>query len=299
VDLMLANQYFVRVVETESFSACAREFGVMPSSVTRAVSTLEDSVGVSLLHRTTRRVLPTEAGRSYFNRIRQALIEMQEAKAEAAGLGTLVQGTLRVSAPIGLGQLRILPMIPRFLAKHPKVRFEVQLSDEYVDLLQARIDVAVRVGSERESSLTQRKLQRYRRILCASPQYLKIRGLPAGPGDLAKHDCLTFNYGPESKIWYFKESRGAKPYSVDGSLHVNSVEAILECARQGLGLCLLPSWTVARDLEQGALVEVMKSERANLSPTFDESLVAVFIGKKPAPKIRAWVEFLVEEFAQR
>ncbi|MGZ3697170.1 MAG: LysR substrate-binding domain-containing protein, partial [Bdellovibrionota bacterium] len=263
---------------------------------TRAVAALEEHIGVPLLHRTTRKVLATEAGETYFNRVKRLLSELDEAQLEASGLGNEPKGVLRISCPIGLGQLRISYLLPKFLKAFPQIQIQIQFSDDYVDLLAESIDVALRVGIEKESSLRARKLEEYRRVMFASPAYLKERGVPKSPEDLKKHACLTFNYGPGSKIWYFKTATGFREVAVDGPIHGNSIETIIRAARAGLGVGLSPSWAVAKDLAQGTLVPVLAQGRVNLTPVFDEALYAVYVGRRPAPKIRAWIDFLLKEF---
>ncbi len=297
---LLSLRYFVRVIETASFSACAREFGVAPSSVTRAIQSLEQSLGVPLLYRTTRRVLPSDAGRAFYVRARRIALEIDEASQEAAGLGNEVRGVLRISAPVGFGQLRLGSLLPEFLARHPNLQIELNLTDAYVDLLQDSIDIAIRMGIDKDSSLKAKRLGSFKRVACAAPSYLKARGEPRSIEELASHSCLTFDYGPESRYWYFKQSSHApQEVSVRGSVHVNCVQTLLNAACAGLGICLLPSWIVEEELRQGRLVSVLASVQANLSPVFNESIYALYLGQKPAPKVKAFVDFLVEKLRRQ
>jgi DNA-binding transcriptional LysR family regulator len=296
LDLFSGMRFFSRVVETGSFSVCAREFGLTPSSVTRSITALEDHLGIELLHRTTRKVIPTEAGRAYYKRAKRLLFDFDEASSEAAGLGTNPKGVLRITAPIGLGELRLAPLLPKFFTRFPQIQVDLHLSDEYVDLMAESIDVALRAGIHKDSSFRARKLEDYRRVLCGSPAYLSKNGTPKKIDDLARHSCLTYNFGAESKYWYFKTGGKIREVPVQGHLHVNSLETILAAVKGGTGLCLLPSWSVVNDIRSGELVEVLPNIKGNISPAFDESLYAVYLGQKPPPKIRVFVDFLVEEF---
>lgn len=288
-------RYFVRVVESESFSACARDFAVMPSSVTRAVSSLEASLGAKLLHRSTRRVAPTEAGQRYFRRARQILAELDEARLEASGLASHPRGRLRVSAPLTLGKLKLAPILPEFLARYPEIDVELALSDTFVDLLATGIDVAIRVGQEKESALVARKLCEYHRFTVASPAYLARHTAPRTPDDLERHACLTFDHGPGSRVWYFKKGGRAREYAVRGPLHVNDLEAILMACERGLGLALVPRWSVSRQLQAGRLKRVLESFPGDLSSNLNSTLYAVFAGRSPAPKIRVFVDFIADK----
>ncbi len=296
MDVYSGIKYFLRVVETESFSVCAREYGVTPSSITRTISALEDHLGIPLLHRTTRRVVPTEAGRNYFPRAKRVIGELEEAHLDISSLTDKPKGTLKITAPVALGQSRLAPQIPKFLAKYPELDVEMAFDDEYVDLLKESIDVGIRVGLPKDSTLRVRKLEDYRRTLCASPIYLSQRGTPKISKDLIEHDCLTFNFGPGSRAWYYKSGSKATEVNVRGPLHVNSLDALLASAKKGHGITLLPRWSVIKDIRAGNLVEILPDTVFNISPDFAESVYAVYVGQKPSAKVRAFIDFILEEF---
>src|SRR5246127_1745759 len=192
---------FIEVVRKRSFVRAAEQLGASVSAVSRSVAALEARLGVRLLQRTTRSVGLTEAGSAYFSRCEALLSELESAEAEASALGEDLQGRLRVSAPSGLGMTHLVPALPEFLARHPKLTVDLDLSNRFVDLVEERYDFAIRTGTLRDSRLVARKLAPNRRLLAASRAYLERRGAPRHPRELEQHACLVLDITDHPERW--------------------------------------------------------------------------------------------------
>lgn len=298
MDLTTAMKLFVRVVETGSLTQAGRELVLAPSSVTRQINALEDELGVRLLHRTTRRVSPTEPGRLYYQDAKRILAQIEQAHQDIAAHRSKPAGLLRVTAPITLGHRRIAPLLGGFMRKYPEIRVHLTLTDSMSDLVEERMDVAIRVGTHEGANLVARKLISMRRALCASPAYLKKAGKPRTPSDLPAHQCITFDYGPGSELWYLIDKRGkAQEIALSSRLHTTSTDAIHEAVLAGVGICVLPHWMVEADLKRGRLVELLPEYRADLSPEPDQWIHAMYFHRNPAPKVRVFIDYLVEALA--
>jgi DNA-binding transcriptional LysR family regulator len=262
--------------------------------VSRQVSALETELGARLLHRTTRALTLTEAGRSYFERAARILAELAEANASVGQLQAAPRGRLRVSAPMSFGFLHLAPALPDFLGRHPDVELELVMNDRNVDLVDEGFDMAVRIGTLADSSLVARKLAPMRRTVFASPAYLQARGTPTSPDDLKAHECLCYSNLGLSQEWRFVRPDGRPwPVEVHGRLHANNGDALRAAALAGFGLAVLPSFFVGRDLQSGALVSVLEEFMPQ-----DSALYAVYPhARHLSPKVRAFVDFLAERFA--
>ena len=293
MDRLAALEAFVRVAECGSFSKAADRLHSSKSVVSRQVSALETELGARLLHRTTRALTLTEAGRSYFERAARILADLAEASASVGQLQAAPRGRLRVSAPMSFGYLHLAPALPDFLDRYPDVELELVMNDRSVDLVDEGFDMAVRIGTLEDSSLVARKLAPMRRTVFASPAYLQARGTPASPDDLKAHECLCYsNLGP-SQEWRFVRPDGRPwPVEVHGRLHANNGDALRAAALRGFGLAVLPSFFVGRDLQSGALVSVLEEFMPQ-----DSALYAVYPhARHLSPKVRAFVDFLAERF---
>lgn len=295
MDRFAALEAFVRVVEAGGFSQAARARGVAPSSLTRQVDGLEQTLGTKLLRRSTRAVIPTEAGRAYYTRASRVLDELQAADAAVAGYDATPHGLLRVSVPVVFGRLYITPLLASFLKACPAVQLEVSFSDVVIDLVVADVDVAIRLGGIGSGDLIARRLAPQRRVLCASPAYLKAHGAPQVPADLTGHSCLLFAYRPGPLRWRFDGPDGLQDVEVSGPLRANNSDALREAAIAGLGLILMPDWLVRTDLAEGRLVAVLK-----LYPpeqTDGAGINAVWLpNRRGSPKVRAFVAHLADNF---
>ena len=250
---------FVRAVEAGSFSAAARALGATPSAVSKAVARLEARLGVRLLQRTTRSLGLTHQGRVFHERALRALTELDEAEASLAKGKGGIRGALRVSAPTGLGALLVTQAVLGLVRRHPELRIELSLTDRHVDLVEERIDVAVRVGDLPDSSLVSRRLGALRFVVCATPGYLRRKGVPKVPADLSKHACLRFVSGGLPMRWPFLEGDRVTSLDVAGPLDSDSGEVLRRAAVAGLGVLRASHVLAAEAIATGALREVLQA----------------------------------------
>jgi DNA-binding transcriptional LysR family regulator len=260
--------------------------------VSRYVAELEDHLHTRLLQRTTRRINLTESGRAFHERCVQILAELDEAEREASQEAAAPRGTIRLTTSINFGTHQVTPAIALFLARHPQVKFDVSLSDRIVDIIEEGFDLAIRIGGAGAQNLVARKLGEARLVACASPGYIARHGAPAAPEDLARHNCLTYEYALRD-AWTFRDSAGReRTVRVAGSLNSNNGDLNAAAAVQGVGIVLEPDFIVGSELRSGKLVPVLESFEAPPSPIY-----AVYPSRRFLPaKVRAFVDFLVERF---
>lgn len=254
MDQLAAIRAFLAVTEEGGFAPAARRLGVATSSLTRQVDGLEAHLGTQLLNRSTRRVTLTPGGEHYRQdaaTILDALTQADRAVAEAGGRPS---GRLRVSVPVAFARLHLAPALHVFLAEHPEVQLELLASDTVINLVEDRIDLAIRLGPPGEGSLIARRLAPHRRILCAAPDYLTRRGRPAHPDDLADHACLTFTQATDHVVWHFRGPGGeAADVAVEGPLRATNSELLLAAGLRGAGVLLMPDWLVGGAVRDGRL----------------------------------------------
>lgn len=278
---------FVRAVELGSFSAAARVLGTTPSAVSKAVARLEARLGVRLLQRTTRALSLTDAGRLYHERVSPLLLELAEAEALVATRKGL-RGTLRVSAPMELGRTWVASVVRGFLAEHPAVRIELNVTDRLVDLVEERIDVAVRVGRLPSSSLIAHRLGAVQFVVCAAPRYLRRAGAPRHPGQLETHACLRYLSGGHPLAWTFRGPEGPFEVAVRGPLDADSGAALRVAAVEGLGVLRALDVLVREEVERGRLRLLLQAFAPEPMP-----VQAVFTPTRNlAPTVRAFVAAL-------
>ena len=284
---------FVRVVEAGNFSAAARELRLTPSAVSKLIGRLEDRLGARLLNRTTRRVSLTEEGRAFYQRCTPILDAIDEAERAVAELHGEPRGLLKVNASTAFGHYHIEPLIPGFLARYPDLRLELTLSESIVNLIEEEVDVAVRIGQLPDSSLIARKLGTARRIVVASPAYLKRHGTPQTPDDLKDHNCLRLSKATSLNQWEFRGPKGTRRIEVGGNFEANSGIALHRAAIAGIGLIRVGNFTVAADVRTGRLVPVL----ADHEPPSETNIYAVYPHNRHlSPKVRAFVDLLVNKF---
>jgi DNA-binding transcriptional LysR family regulator len=281
---------FVRAAESGSFSQAARELGLSQPSVSRIIGELEARLGVKLLLRTTRRITVTDAGTLFLNRAREILAEIEDAEDAARGVDSL-RGTIRMAMPILYGTLQIIPRLPKFLAMHPMLRVELSVVDERQDLVAEGADVAIRLGELDDSAFGARRLETMPRLLIAAPSYLAARGTPKTPADLAGHDCI---FGPGlfgRATWSFTRNGTEISVDVRGRISTDSGPGVFASVVAGLGIAMGTPVMAGKEIKSGALVPVLKGYK--LSPI---DVHAVFPGgPRPSAKVRALVDFLVQE----
>ncbi len=284
---------FVRTAESGSFSRAGRELGLSQPSVSRIVGELEARLGVRLLLRTTRRVVPTEAGSVFLRRARQVLHELGEAEDAARGTDSL-RGVIRLAMPVTFGVREVIPHLPPFLAAHPLLRLELMMSDERQDLVAEGVDMAIRFGQLSDSGFGARRLASAPRVVVASPAYLEARGVPVIPAELASHDCIVGPGGSSPRSWAFRRDGAMFSVDVEGRIQVASGEGVTACAKAGLGLAVASAWMCRAELDMGALIQVLRDY--TLEPI---DVHAVFPGgPHPSAKLRALVDHLAAVLAQ-
>ncbi len=299
MDLLLGMQLYLQVLRTGSFSAAGREAGVSPATVFRRVNALEAALGSRLLHRSSRKLTPTEAGELYARRAEQVLADIREINADVADMQAAPRGLLRVQCRVSLGAQHLAPAVPGFLRRYPDLRLDLRLSDRPADLVADDIDVAIIVGRLRDESLIARKLATSDRLVCASPDYLRRRPAPLRPQDLDGHNCLLFRADAAAPVWRFHRGRAVEQVHVSGSLQSDNAEAVRLAAIEGLGVALLPEWSIGPDLARGTLVALMQDYQA--SPfSFDNGIYAVtHRSRQRSVKVRLFLDFLVALFKAR
>jgi len=258
MDKLLWMRCFVRAVETGSFSAVARELGIGQPNVSRHVAALEKSLGTRLLHRSTRQMVATAEGQRYYAQARQALDIIGEAEAQAHGQQD-PHGLLRIACPESIGTELLIPALPDFLRRYPHVDVEFRLGDAYIDLVAEGIDIAIRGGKLRDSTLHARCVGQSTRICVASKTYLRQRGTPLQPGDLAAHDCLVYTLlAAGNDSWPFRDG----DRKVSGRMRLNSLDGIRRAVLNDLGIAYLPAWMVTQELQSGELVALLTGHGA-------------------------------------
>jgi DNA-binding transcriptional LysR family regulator len=281
---------FVSVGEGESFAAAARRLDLSPAAVTRAISGLEDQLGVELLLRTTRSVRLTEAGRRYLHDCRGILASIAEANEAAASVNSELRGNLSVAASDAFGKDFIMPCIVKFLNRYPEVEVSAYFLDRVVNLVEEGMDVAVRIGHQPDSSLKALRVGEVRPILCASPGYLARNGLPLHPAELSRHTVIAASGVSPRVEWKFGAQDDATVVRIKPRLTITSNEAAIEAAIGGLGICRLLSCQVGNELSDGRLQPILVS--------YEEAPLPVYVlhrgNKFGASKVRKFIDLLVE-----
>jgi len=283
---------FSRIVAAGSLSAAARDLGLSPALVSRRLAALEARLGVRLVNRTTRSLHLTDEGASYHETCGRLLAEIEEANAAVSAGGQEPKGTLRVALPASFGNQYVAPLVPQFAARYPAVQLALSLSDRTVNLVEEGFDVAIRIAALADSSLAARKLAPNRRVVCASPAYLRRHDTPRNPGDLAQHNCLLA--GDFASNWEYKGPDGKTgSVRVTGRYVCDNWEVLREWALAGLGVALKSTWDVRRHLEDGSLVSLFPG----FSFDTDVAIYAVYPHRRHLPaKTRAFIEFLADSF---
>jgi DNA-binding transcriptional LysR family regulator len=281
---------FARAAESGSFSKAARELALSQPSVSRIIGELEARLGVTLLLRTTRRITVTDAGVLFLERAREILAGLEDAEDAARGVDSL-RGTIRLALPVVYGTRVVIPLMGKFLAAHPLLKVEMRVADERQDLIAEGADIAIRLGKLDDSSFGARRLALLDRVLAASPVYLKARGTPKTPGDLAEHDCIFGPGGFGGGAWTFTRHDTVTTVEVKGRAQSNSGPGIFACMLAGLGIGMASTVMVGAEIKSGALVEVLRGYR--MDPVEVHALFPG--GPRPSAKVRAFADFLAAE----
>jgi len=248
---------FVRVVETGSFSAAARDLNIGQPAISKTIAGLEERLGVRLLVRSTRRLSPTEAGMAFYERALRAIAEANEAEAAAQGAGTGLEGRLRICAPVTFARLHLVPKLGAFLDAHPKLRLELVMDDRAIDLVAENIDAALRMGALTDSALVARKLTQGERLVVASPAYLARRGVPITPADLLEHDAIVYGQTSGGEEWGFRRGTSETSVHIQTRLTISAAEGVRAAVIAGQGFSISSRWMFAPELETGEVVTVL------------------------------------------
>jgi DNA-binding transcriptional LysR family regulator len=288
--------FFATLAKAGSLTAAARELDVTPPAVSKRLAQLEARLGVRLLHRTTRRIGLTHEGEVYLESARRILGEIDELEQAVSSARVAPRGLLRVNAPLGFGRTYICPMISEFSKQFPEVQVQLQLSDHPLILADESIDVGIRFGEMPDARMVARRIAPNRRLICASPAYLKQHGTPATPEDLARHNCLVLRQNETaSGIWRFTRGRKVHTVKVHGNLSSNDGEVVLKWALDGHGVLQRAEWDIAKYVRSGRLKLLI--EEYALPPA---DIFAVFRERHQLPaKVGAFIDFLIERFRKR
>jgi DNA-binding transcriptional LysR family regulator len=281
---------FIAVVETGGFSKAADQRGVTQGMVSRAVATLERRLGAMLFHRSTRRVVPTDEGLSFYERCTPLLEELDDAAAQIAQRASALKGILRVALPATFGRLQIAPLLPSILARHPDLVIDVTTADGRTDLVAQAIDVALRVGGEDEPAEIVKRLARTRVRIVGSRSYFEKHGTPLHPSELVAHNCLVYGRDASSADWPFSGPEGVFRVPVKGSLRSDNVDTIRAAVIGGEGLAAMTEASMV----EGLIMPLSKTVLDDFVPwTFD--VKAVWVKRRFVPaKVRMFVDFLSE-----
>jgi DNA-binding transcriptional LysR family regulator len=292
MDIIEPLKSFVRVFETKSFSIPAREARTSQPTISRQIAALEARLGTRLFARSTRALTPTEAGVEFYAQARRVLETLAEAEASVAKSNAGVVGILRLACPVAFGRLHVVPRLGRFMRRHPDVKLDLVLSDQFVDLVEEGVDLSIRVGEVKSPDLIAQRIGETRRVALASPDYLAQRGTPQTPRDLAAHDCIVYTRLATGARWHFGGPGGPYEVEVDGRFRANNSEAVREGILAGLGIGVVPVWLLADETERAQLQTVLAEYEPARLP-----INAVYPSRRFVPhKVRAMVEFLGAEF---
>lgn len=286
---------FVTVVECGSFSLASQKLGLSKSAVSKRITLLEQSLGIQLLHRTTRSLSLTEAGARYFDYVRPAVKLAEEGLDAISELQQAPQGNLRIAVPMVFGRLHIAPLIPEFLRRYPKIQLQMQMDDKTTDLIAGGFDLAIRIGELPDSSLIARKIAPCLSVICASPEYLARHAAPQTPQQLSQHNCLFYSYFRDGVEWTFLSPQGPTRIQPLGNYQVNNSDAIHQATLDGLGIANLPRFMVDADLHAGRLQALLIDH-----PLPEHGIYAVYPQRKYLPtKVSVLIAFLMEKLAER
>jgi len=293
VDIAYGMKILLQVVDSGGFARAAEALGLSNAAVTRQIAALEHHLGARLLNRTTRRLSLTEAGTEFCARARGILEQIAEAQSAATQGVTRPAGVLRISAPLSFGVLRLADELPGFRARYPELRLDIDLSDRVVDLANEGIDVALRISATLDASLIARRIVPIGMVVCAAPKYLKRRGTPLVPGDLERHEVLSYKYLWCGDDWAFTDaSDEVSRVRVRPTVHATNGDLLRRLAVADGGIILQPDFLVEEELRRGRLVRILEGYRAT-----EFNLYAVYLSHQHLPtRVRVFIDYLVERF---
>lgn len=293
-------ELFVSVVQNGSFSAAGRQIGLSPASVSRHINGLEDKLNARLLNRTSRKLSLSDTGVHFYERAVSILEDVRTMSLEVSEEHRSLSGVLRVHCRILVGEEHIAPALPGFFELYPDIQVHLTMSNETVDLVEQNVDVDIRIGQLADSSLIARKLVTAERVLCASPKYLDGKSAICTPHDLLDHNCLAYRTNLGDVVWRFLDPEdNLTEVPVDGSLLTNSGPVLKIAAVSGLGLALMPEWSISDELRDGRLVRLLRDHRISFT-SFVNGVYAVYSPSRHLPvKARVFIDYLAEVFRKK
>lgn len=292
MDTIDGMRTFATVVAEGSFSRAAERLDMSPQLASKYVGQLEDRLGVRLLNRSTRQLSLTEAGRAYYDRVREVLADIEDMENAVGDMTARARGTLRINAPMSFGQLHLTRAIAEYQAAQPEVEVDLTLNDRVVDIVSEGFDLAIRIGQLEESSLVARPLAPVRLVVCGSPGYFQRHGVPATPEDLAAHECLRYAYASDFDRWRFEQDGRTHSVRVSGGFSANNGDALRVAALAGRGVILQPTFIVGDDIQAGRLQTVLEDYHAAAL-----TVHAVYAHRQYlSAKVRTFVDFLADYF---
>jgi len=284
---------FARVAEAKSFSEAARRLGLSKSMVSKEVTKLEKSLGARLLNRTTRSLSLTEIGAAFYEHCARVVQEVEEAELVVGRLHGEPRGVLKLTTPVAFGTLHIAPALPAFLAQYPDVSIDLTINDRFFDLAEEGYDLSIRIARELPPNVVARHLAPINRVVCATPGYFDTHGVPQTPKDLVHHNCLIYTHANPDSVWRFRAAGAEVVVPVKGNLTLNDDEALWQAVMGGLGISLLPTFIVGKDLQAGRLHAVL----AQYVPS-ERNLHALYLPNRHlSTKVRVFIDFLLARFA--
>ena len=288
MDKLNAISVFCKVIETQSFTQAANQQNISVAMASKLVSQLEEHLKTRLLQRTTRKIVPTEAGMLYYQRCQAILLDLSEADSSISNMATSLQGNLLISVPRDFGLLYISPNLPKFIELHPNLHVEIEFEDKRVDLVAEGYDLALRIGYMQDSSLVARKISSSPMHFVASPSYLEARGTPLTPDDLEYHQGLLYKSSLNQVHWQSTKANQIQRYKIQSKVVSKNGMALLEMTKAGLGISNSPSFFVKDALASGELVEILSEYKQK-----PLDIYVVYPNRRHLPaKVRAFIEFL-------
>ena len=288
MDKLNAISVFCKVIETQSFTQAANQQNISVAMASKLVSQLEEHLKTRLLQRTTRKIVPTEAGMLYYQRCQAILLDLSEADSSISNMATSLQGNLLISVPRDFGLLYISPNLPKFIELHPNLHVEIEFEDKRVDLVVEGYDLALRIGYMQDSSLVARKISSSPMHFVASPSYLESRGTPLTPDDLEYHQGLLYKSSLNQVHWQSTKANQIQRYKIQSKVVSNNGMALLEMTKAGLGISNAPDFFVKDALASGELVEILSEYKQK-----PLDIYVVYPNRRHLPaKVRAFIEFL-------
>ncbi len=292
MDRLAAMNMFVRVVETGSFSAVAKELGSTQPTVSKNIAELESWLGAKLLNRSTRSLRLTETGADYYERSVAILQDVEDAEQNVGELQTLPKGLVRVSAAVAFGSLHIVPRLAGFFTQYPDIRIDISLNDRVVDLVEDGIDVAFRMGTLRDSNLIARKLCSSPTLTVGTPEYFQSNGIPQHPRDLKSHNYIVYTGLANNDETTFSENGQPLHIKVGGNLQTSNSEVVRSALLNSLGVARVPRWLVGDKLASGEIVEVLADYQSGPASVH----VVYSPGRHLPSKIRCFIDYFADEF---